>query len=114
MIGPQSLNPLTNVTLLCEQQAQYIADLLSKMEKAGHMRVEPLKEAVSHWSDLCVASAEEKVWLRCNNWYLKTTKTDAPLGIERSSGMWMETYEDYLDHMLRGKAGTQDELLEFI
>jgi cation diffusion facilitator CzcD-associated flavoprotein CzcO len=113
MIGPQSLNPLTNVTLLCEQQAQYIANLLGKMLEAGHSRVEPLKEAVNHWSDLCFASAEGKVWLRCNNWYLKTTKTDAPLGMERSSGMWMETYEDYLDHMLRGKAGTQDELLEF-
>lgn len=113
MIGPQSLNPLTNVTLLCEEQAKYIAELLSKMDQAGHSRVEPLKDAVTHWSALCLASANDKVWLRCNNWYLKTTKTDAALETERSSGMWMETYEDYLDHMLHGKAGTQDELLEF-
>ena len=31
MIGPQSLNPVTNVTLLCEEQAKYIADLVSRM-----------------------------------------------------------------------------------
>ena len=113
MVGPQSLNPVTNVTLLCEQQASYIANLLRSMQAAGQTHVEPSKAAVEQWTDLCASSAEGKVWLRCNNWYLKTTKTDTDAGRERSTGMWMESYTDYLQHLLGGKGGTQEELLEF-
>ena len=53
------------------------------------------------------------MWLRCNNWYTKTTKTDAEAGRERSTGMWMETYPEYLQHLLGGKGGAPEELLEF-
>ncbi len=113
MIGPQSLNPVTNVTLLCEQQAKYITDLVVKMRDAGHTEVEPSKQAVEAWTGLCADSAEGKVWLRCNNWYLKTTKTDAAAGRERSTGMWMESYDEYLHHVLGGKGGTQEELMQF-
>jgi cation diffusion facilitator CzcD-associated flavoprotein CzcO len=113
MIGPQSLNPVTNVTLLCEQQSRYITDLLLKMNKAGHSQVEPTKQAVEDWTELCNSTSEGKVWLRCNNWYLKTTKTDAAAGRERSAGMWMESYAEYLQYVLGGKGGTQDELLDF-
>jgi len=113
MIGPQSLNPVTNVTLLCEEQAKYIADLVVKMKKEGHIQVEPTEQAVNNWTDLCESSSEGKVWLRCNNWYMKTTKTDAAAGRERSAGMWMATYADYLKHLLGHEAGSQDELLNF-
>jgi cation diffusion facilitator CzcD-associated flavoprotein CzcO len=113
MIGPQSLNPVTNVTLLCEEQSKYITELVVKMRDSGHLQVEPSKQAVENWTDLCTSTAEGKVWLRCNNWYLKTTKSDTAAGRERSSGMWMESYNDYLQYVLGGKGGTQDELLEY-
>ena len=41
MIGPQSLNPVTNVTLLCEEQGKYIAALVSRMRNANESEVEP-------------------------------------------------------------------------
>ena len=41
MIGPQSLNPVTNVTLLCEEQGKYIAGLVSRMRNANESEVEP-------------------------------------------------------------------------
>lgn len=113
MIGPQSLNPVTNVTLLCEQQAKYISDLVAKMAADNHREVEPTKQAVAEWTERCKAGADGKVWLRCNNWYLKTTKTDAAAGRERSTGMWMESYNDYLHHLLGGRGGAPDELLEY-
>jgi len=113
MIGPQSLNPVTNVTLLCEQQSQYITELVVKMKDTGCKQVEPTKDAVEQWTSLCDSTAEGKVWLRCNNWYLKTTKTDAAAGRERSSGMWMNTHNEYLHHVLGGRGGTQEELLEY-
>ena len=113
MAGPQSLNPVTNVTLLCEQQAKYIAELISSMNQTGYSVVEPKSDAVSSWTELCNSSSRNKVWLRCNNWYTKTTKTDQEKGRERSAGMWMETYEDYLSYVLHGRAGTQEELLLF-
>ncbi len=113
MIGPQSLNPVTNVTLLCEQQSKYISALVVKLRDGGYGQFEPSKKAVEHWTELCASSAEGKVWLRCNNWYLKTTKTDAAAGRERSTGMWMDTYDEYLRHVLGGKGGALEELLQF-
>lgn len=113
MVGPQSLNPVTNITLLCEHQAKYIRDLVVKMRDAGNIRVEPSSQAVEAWTEKCTESAEGKVWLRCNNWYLKTTKTDTAAGRERSAGMWMNTYDEYLQHVLGGRGGTQAELLRY-
>ena len=89
MIGPQSLNPVTNVTLLCEEQAKYIAELVSRMAADGQTEVEPTAEAVAAWTEKCTESSDGKVWLRCNNWYMKTTKTDAAANRERSVGMYM-------------------------
>ena len=80
MIGPQSLNPVTNVTLLCEEQGKYIAELVAGMKAQAKQEVEPTEEAVAAWTALCNASADGKVWLRCNNWYMKTTKTDVEAG----------------------------------
>lgn len=113
MIGPQSLNPVTNVTLLCEQQSKYISELVARMRDDGLQEVEPSRQAVADWTALCNSTAEGKVWLRCNNWYLKTTKSDTAAGRERSSGMWMESYNEYLQYVLGGKGGTPEELLEF-
>jgi cation diffusion facilitator CzcD-associated flavoprotein CzcO len=113
MIGPQSLNPVTNVTLLCEEQARYITGLVTRMKSSGLMEVEPTVDAVEAWTRLCESTSEGKVWLRCNNWYMKTTKTDAAAGRERSAGMWMASYPEYLRHLLGGAAGTPDTLLAF-
>jgi len=113
MIGPQSLNPVTNVTLLCEEQSKYIADLVVGMKSAGQTEVEPTVDAVEHWTGLCERSSEGKVWLKCNNWYMKTTKTDAAAGREASSGMWMGSYIDYLKHLLGEEGGSREDLFNF-
>lgn len=113
MIGPQSLNPVTNVTLLCEEQGKYIASLVARMRDAGENEVEPTLEAVAAWTERCNATAEGKVWLRCNNWYTKSTKSDEKAGRERSLGMWMDTYETYLKHLLGDAGGSKDSLLRF-
>ena len=113
MIGPQSLNPVTNVTLLCEEQGRYIADLVSSMKRDQKTEVEPSEPAVAAWTERCNSSADGKVWLRCNNWYMKSTKTDQAAGRERALGMWMESYEDYLRHLLGDASGAHDQLLHF-
>ena len=113
LIGPQSVNPVTNITLLSEHQSKYLRDLLVKMREAGHSRVEPTAHAVRQWTAKCTSAAEGKVWLRCNNWYLKTTKSDVAAGREQSVGMWMGLYEEYLQHLLGGAGGKQDELLRY-
>lgn len=113
MIGPQSLNPVTNVTLLCEVQSKYIADLVSAMKSSDQTECEPGAAAVENWSALCNASSDGKVWTRCNNWYMKTTKSDEAAGRERGTGLWMESYPDYLKHLLGHEGGTPEELLMF-
>ena len=112
MIGPQAINPVTNVTLVCEEQAKYIANLVQRIADEGKTEVEPTEAAVDKWTDICDHSADGKVWLKCNNWYLKTTKSDQAAGRERSAGMFMHSYADYLQHILGHQGGTPDELLE--
>ena len=113
LVGPQSVNPVTNITVLSEHQSVYLRDLLVKMREVGHGRVEPTADAVQAWTATCTHAAEGKVWLRCNNWYMKTTKTDVAAGRERSVGMWMGPYDVYLQHLLGGRGGAQDELLQY-
>ena len=113
MVGPQSLNPVTNVTLLCEEQGKYIAKLVSSMKLDSKDEVEPLAEAVKNWTDKCNVSSDGKIWLQCNNWYMKGTKDDQSAGRSRSKAMWMESHESYLNHLLGGADGHQDELLKF-
>ena len=113
MIGPQAINPVTNVTLVCEEQAKYVANLVSQITQSNHTEVEPTTEAVEKWTDICDKSADGKVWLKCNNWYLKTTKSATAAGRERSAGMYMHSYVDYLKQILGHEGGTPDELLSF-
>ena len=40
---------------------------------------------------------------------MKSTKSDVEAGRERSQGMWMDTYETYLQHVLGGAGGSQDD-----
>ena len=113
MIGPQSLNPVTNVTLICEEQGKYIAQLISSMHKNKQEEVQPSLEAVNDWTDRCNASSSGKIWLQCNNWYMKGTKDDVNAGREKSKVMWMDSHESYLKFLLGEEGGTQEELLQF-
>ena len=113
MVGPQSLNPVTNVTLLCEEQGKYIANLVSQMKIEGNSIVEPSESAVKEWTDRCNDSSEGKIWLQCNNWYMKGTKDDEKAGRKKSKAMWMESYESYLEYLIGEKGGSKKELLEF-
>ena len=104
---------VTNDNMPSSIQAKYIAQLVSHMAAAGHGAVEPTAAAVAAWTRKCEASSEGKVWLRCNNWYMKTTKTDAAQDRPRASTMWMESYPAYMKQLRGGVGGTQEELLEF-
>ena len=42
-----------------------------------------------------------------------TVQSDEAAGRERSTGMWMGSFHDYLKHLLGGEGGSQDELLQF-
>jgi hypothetical protein len=44
---------------------------------------------------------------------MKTTKTDVEAGRERSQGMWMGSYEEYLRHFLGDAGGAREDLLRF-
>ena len=113
MVGPQSLNPVTNVTLLCEEQGKYIAKLVSDMKRQGNNYVEPSQKSVDEWTEKCNISSNGKIWLQCNNWYMKGTKDDEKAGRQKSKAMWMESYESYLQHLIGEKGGSRNDLLEF-
>ena len=54
------LNPVTNVTPLCEEQAKYIAGLVSSMLSQGHSEVEPTADAISDWTERCKVSSDAR------------------------------------------------------
>ena len=83
------------------------------MKTEGAVEVEPTSAAVASWTERCNDSAEGKVWLKCNNWYTKSTKTDTGAGRKRSRLMWMESYENYLAHLYKEEGGSHNELLNF-
>jgi len=107
MLGPQASNPLTNVTVVSEDQASYLAGLVKHMRQAGIRSVEATAEAEQEWVQRSEATVEGKVWTRCSNWYLKTTEGGEPF-----YGMWMDTYAAYLKAAIQREEGTQG-LLEF-
>ena len=83
------------------------------MKRENVKEVEPTKKAVEDWTSRCDKSSEGKIWLQCNNWYMKGTKDDVSAGREKSKAMWMESYESYLQFLLGEKGGSQKDLLEF-
>jgi len=113
MIGPQSLNPVTNVTVLSEEQSNYLATLIRQMQDRNQLAVEPTHQAVEQWTTLCNQSSEGKVWRRCNNWYMKTTKTDVAAGRERAASLWLRSYTDYIKYFIGHEGGTPEQLLRF-
>lgn len=107
ILGPQASNPLTNVTVISEDQAKYVAALVRHMRDASLRVVEPSSEAEEEWVRRSEKTSEGKVWTRCSNWYLKTSDGGEPF-----YGMWMETYSEYLRAALRREGGAED-LLKF-
>ena len=117
MIGPQSINPVTNITLVSEDQARYVAKLVMDMRSSGQQEVEPTAEAEEAWTKRTVSTSEGKVWLRCNNWYMKTAQQDGKDKKEGEDeayfGMWMEKYSTYLDEAIGAEGGGGRALLRF-
>jgi len=107
ILGPQASNPLTNVTVISEDQARYVAALIRHMRDAGLGAVEPSSEAEEEWVRRSEKTVEGKVWTRCSNWYLKTSDGGEPF-----YGLWMETYAEYLRAALKREGGAE-ELLKF-
>lgn len=105
MVGPQCLNPVTNVTVVSEDQAEYLAHLVAHMRREGLRTVEPRPEAEEEWVRRSEATSEGKVWRHCSNWYNKSTDGAEPL-----YNMWMETHTQYLREALGREDGTHSFL----
>jgi len=105
MIGPHCLNPVTTVTVLAEDQAKYIAELVAHMRRQGFREMEPRPEAEDEWVRRSEATSGGKVWTKCSNWYMKSTDAREPY-----YGMWMETHTRYMREGLR-REGVHDDLI---
>ena len=93
--------------------AKSVHELISKTNADGSVDDYKIKYWDLRWSNKCNETAEGKVWLQCNNWYTKSTKTDEKAGRQRSRLMWMESYETYLRHLIGGEEGARNEHLRF-
>jgi cation diffusion facilitator CzcD-associated flavoprotein CzcO len=96
MCGPQAFNPVTNVTVLAEDQARYVADLVVHMRSRGLGVCEPTAAAETAWVARSEGTVAGKVWTRCSNWYMKTS-----INGEAFYGTWMSTHGHYLKSGIR-------------
>ena len=84
------------------------------MKIEGNSIVEPSESAVKEWTDRCNDSSEGKIWLQCNNWYMKGTKDDEKAGRKKSKAMWMESYESYLEYLIGEKGGFEERTIRVL
>ncbi len=70
MTGPGSPSVLSNMITAGEQHAEFIAELLTDLDRRGSTQVEPLREAEDEWVKLVNLRAEATLYPRCNSWYL--------------------------------------------
>jgi cyclohexanone monooxygenase len=68
--GPGSPSVLTNMVLAIEQHIDWIADLLTHMDKHGFERAEPLVAAESAWAEQSDTLARRTLYYQANSWFL--------------------------------------------
>jgi cyclohexanone monooxygenase len=68
--GPGSPSVLCNMVLGIEQHIEWLAELLTHMDKHGYDRVEPSAEAERQWAEHSDALARRTLYYRANSWFL--------------------------------------------
>jgi len=68
--GPGSPSVLANVLLACEQNVEWVGDLLSHAEKHRFELIEAESGTDSHWARKVSEAADRTLYSKANSWYL--------------------------------------------
>lgn len=101
MCGPQSLNPLLNVTYVSEKQAEYITQVIrDTVDSGAKASVDVTHAARRAWARTCERVSAGTVWGSVRAWYNRWGNVDL-------SGVWWGKYCEYEEAMreLRARGG---------
>src|SRR5690606_17251592 len=76
LTGPGSPSVLSNMVLMNEEHANWVADLIAHMDANGHDIVEPTEEAVAAWSDQVAEAASKLLRLGVKNYMVHVNRDD--------------------------------------
>lgn len=76
LTGPGSPSVLSNMVIMNEEHANWVADLIGYMDKNGYDRVEPTPEAVSAWSETVAEAASKLLRLNIKNYMVHVNQED--------------------------------------
>jgi cyclohexanone monooxygenase len=76
--GPQSPSVLSNMPVSIEQHAEWIADCIDYMRKAGKTTIEPTPEAQKQWGVHVNEVVNMTLYPRTNSWYMSANIPGKP------------------------------------
>src|SRR5690606_18687359 len=68
--GPGSPSVLANMVLTAEQQVNWMVELITHCDAAGHTVVEPRRDAAHAWFDHVNQTAAATLFPKANSWYM--------------------------------------------
>ncbi len=76
LTGPGSPSVLSNMVLMNEEHANWVADLIAYMDERGFASVEPTEEAACEWSEEVRKAAESLLRLEVRNYMVQVNEDD--------------------------------------
>lgn len=84
--GPTGPAALANIIRISENDVDWIADLMTHMEKNGQAVAEVTPEAEQAWMDIVHNLGKRSLLLKAKTWYLGANVKDKPLGLTLYTG----------------------------
>ena len=105
--GPNGPAALANLITIAEHDVDWIADMITHMDRAGVKSVEPTQQAEDAWMKLVAQLAEHSLIRKANTWWVGANVKGKPQGLT----MFVGGFNKYRDHCLKAK---QDGYADFV
>jgi hypothetical protein len=79
--GPNGPAALANLITIAEHDVDWIAEMISWMEKNGMSTIEPTAEAEDEWMRLVLSLAEKSLIAKANTWWVGANVKGKPQGL---------------------------------
>ena len=105
--GPNGPAALANLITIAEHDVDWIADMITHMDRAGVKSVEPTQQAEDAWMKLVAQLAEHSLIRKANTWWVGANVKGKPQGLT----MFVGGFNKYRYHCLKAK---QDGYADFV
>ena len=92
--GPNGPSVFANLIRMNEHDVDWIAAVVTHMDKNGLSTIEPTKQAENGWMDLVFMLAERTLVSKAKTWYVNANVKDKPQGLTIFTGGFLK-YREY-------------------